>query len=360
MEPDKLSSWKEIATFLKVDIKTAQRWEKQRGLPVKRIPGGRRGSVYAIPEDIEDWLRSADVEEPVQEPRLGQAAVPPAQSKVSNRKLWIAGLAGAAVVAVAVASVMRGGGAEIASAEVRGQTLTALDKRGNAIWSFELEPGDRPLQPEEGWRDALRTVRWNRGSRPEVVAAIYQEKVSGPETRILCFDTRGRIRWRWEVGFPLLDFNGQPFEKNWGLMQILPDDTGGESVVWAAVVNPFRWPSGLFRLDSVGRARLQFANAGSIMRVLRLPKSAGAKLLVAGVNNAWSRPFVAEVHADGHQRFPLPAGTIATIFQKTRRGCRSVIFCCRIRSSTGRATSAISTCETCSGWTTGSWWRWWT
>ncbi|MCU1257033.1 MAG: repeat-containing protein, partial [Candidatus Angelobacter sp.] len=33
---DRLDSWKEIASYLRRDVRTVQRWEKKEGLPVYR------------------------------------------------------------------------------------------------------------------------------------------------------------------------------------------------------------------------------------------------------------------------------------------------------------------------------------
>lgn len=55
-----LSSWKEIAAYLRVSVRTAQLWESERGLPVNRPPG-RRGVVWANPAELDDWRKSADV-----------------------------------------------------------------------------------------------------------------------------------------------------------------------------------------------------------------------------------------------------------------------------------------------------------
>ena len=43
-----LVSWKEIAVFLNRSESTVKRWERERGLPVHRVPGGERGGVYAF------------------------------------------------------------------------------------------------------------------------------------------------------------------------------------------------------------------------------------------------------------------------------------------------------------------------
>jgi len=53
----RLESWKEIAAYLNREVRTARRWEKERGLPVHRIPGKRSG-VYALAPEIDAWLKT--------------------------------------------------------------------------------------------------------------------------------------------------------------------------------------------------------------------------------------------------------------------------------------------------------------
>ncbi len=51
----RLDSWKEIASYLKREIRTAQRWEKTEGLPVHRLQHAKRGSVYAYRHELDAW-----------------------------------------------------------------------------------------------------------------------------------------------------------------------------------------------------------------------------------------------------------------------------------------------------------------
>ncbi len=53
----RLSSWKEIGAFFGKDERTVKRWESQRGLPIHRIPGGARASVFAYASELEGWLK---------------------------------------------------------------------------------------------------------------------------------------------------------------------------------------------------------------------------------------------------------------------------------------------------------------
>jgi tetratricopeptide (TPR) repeat protein len=54
----RLDSWKEIAAFFGRDERTVKRWEKERGLPVYRVPGSSRGGVFAYAEELTEWLKA--------------------------------------------------------------------------------------------------------------------------------------------------------------------------------------------------------------------------------------------------------------------------------------------------------------
>lgn len=53
----RLESWKEISAYLNREVRTARRWEKERGLPVHRFPG-KRSCVYAWAAEVDEWLRT--------------------------------------------------------------------------------------------------------------------------------------------------------------------------------------------------------------------------------------------------------------------------------------------------------------
>src|SRR5688500_17146460 len=59
---DRLKSWKEIAAFFGTDERTVRRWE-QRGLPVYRVPGGGRATVYAERAEVQAWLQGRELED---------------------------------------------------------------------------------------------------------------------------------------------------------------------------------------------------------------------------------------------------------------------------------------------------------
>ena len=52
----RIQGWKEIAAYIGRTERTARRWETQRQLPIRRTPGERRSSVYAIVSELDKWL----------------------------------------------------------------------------------------------------------------------------------------------------------------------------------------------------------------------------------------------------------------------------------------------------------------
>src|SRR5580698_4378603 len=68
----RLDSWKEIAVFLKRGERTVKRWETERGLPVRRVPGGGRSAVFAYTNELADWLKTPGRERDSEESAAGE------------------------------------------------------------------------------------------------------------------------------------------------------------------------------------------------------------------------------------------------------------------------------------------------
>src|ERR1039458_7109463 len=124
-----LQSWKEIATFLGVTVRSVQRWESD-GLPVYRQGDGRKARVFAYPDEIKRWLESGGphVREPAREAVAAPPESPPPRHRTPRKAWWAA--AGAAL---ALAAVVLWGTGAFAAAPVPahwaldGSTLRVLD-----------------------------------------------------------------------------------------------------------------------------------------------------------------------------------------------------------------------------------------
>jgi TolB-like protein/Tfp pilus assembly protein PilF len=117
-QPEKwLDSWKAIAAYLNRDVTTVQRWEKREGMPVHRHVHAKRGSVYALPEELDDWIQSrrgsvqpveaseseSEPEQP--EPEKSPEATGETPSPSSLWRAWVVPLAAALCLGVAAIAV---------------------------------------------------------------------------------------------------------------------------------------------------------------------------------------------------------------------------------------------------------------
>ena len=99
---DRLDSWKEIATHMRRDVTTVQRWEKREGMPVHRHVHDKLGSVYASRAELDAWSQSRRPSGPsVAEADVADVALPSAVRPPRPRMaLWLV-----AALAVALAAV---------------------------------------------------------------------------------------------------------------------------------------------------------------------------------------------------------------------------------------------------------------
>lgn len=96
----RLDSWKEIAAYLGRDQRTVIRWEQERGLPVHRMPGGKRAAVFAYSGELDAWL----VNQPGAPAQNPGASVDPFASPNSGRRMRTFAVAALLTAAVGVAA----------------------------------------------------------------------------------------------------------------------------------------------------------------------------------------------------------------------------------------------------------------
>lgn len=119
-----LVSWKEIAVFLNYSESTVKRWERDRGLPVHRIPGGERGGVFAYSNELADWITGKALELEAdasatsdQETTASAETAPASESKVdprpgetAARSGWMGNARRVRLAVVGIAAALAGAG----------------------------------------------------------------------------------------------------------------------------------------------------------------------------------------------------------------------------------------------------------
>ncbi len=222
-----LQSWKEIATYLERDVRTARRWETENGLPVRRHGTGKGSSVYAFPSEIATW-RGAH---PSAADRSSEGPVP------TRRWAWVA----AAAVPLLAASIwmLRVPGLDPVAEAGAAAGIRTVELCADCDTLGSVSPDGRYLSETDwvgsgdiGIRD-LKTGEYRRlGDKPSWDAAPIGEAESS------LFSPDGqRIAYSWAV-----QYDG----KNGYELRVI--DAFGDKPAWRTVYRnaeiPSIYPSG--------------------------------------------------------------------------------------------------------------------
>lgn len=60
MTQERMDGWKEMAAHLGRSVRTVQRWEREAGLPVRRLVVGGKPQVFAYKEELDGWRMSKE------------------------------------------------------------------------------------------------------------------------------------------------------------------------------------------------------------------------------------------------------------------------------------------------------------
>lgn len=272
----RLTSWKEIAAHLRREVRTVIRWEKERGLPVHRLPGGQGRSVFAFTDELDKWAAG--------EIATDQSPVPDRLRPASRARGALAIAAAVSLVIAAVASGLAMTGwphREIARVVVGDTSIHAIDDGGRPLWSYPVGG-----HAQATYRRLTQVFDLTGDRHPDAVATAIvtgREDIAG-DGQLYALDERGQLLWHRSLDDHLA-FGAGPFEAPW-----VPDDVaafttaGGEPFVAWSVHHLTWWPSMLTVFDARGSRVGTFVNAGWIRRVQ--PSADGRHLITGGFSNS--------------------------------------------------------------------------
>jgi Tol biopolymer transport system component len=183
-----LQSWKEIASYLGRAERTCRRWEKEFGLPVHRMDGSPRASVFAYKGELDRWLERLLHEKEVTSREI--------TVKFSLRKIFVPALALVVIAAVAILLVfVRNrqpskrpappshkqltfiGDATVSAISPDGKFIayvTGEFRKGQKVWVQDMASG-RSIEVFNG--DSCRYLRWTPDSSEITVCAEKESRV---------------------------------------------------------------------------------------------------------------------------------------------------------------------------------------
>ena len=275
-----LSSWKEIAAHLGVNVRTAQKWEAERGLPVRRLPGGR-GRVMASVEELDAWLEA---------PRNAET-LPAAGAAGGRRSLARTGiLAGAILLAlVAAAALNVFPGRVPAGWRVVGDVLVVVDVHGRELWTkqfgYALSDYQRlsALTRNMGWVGDL-----DSDGEPEVLFLAHPK--AGGNPMVYCYSSSGDVRWSFQPGQKAHGFPDE-FRPPYNPENLLVFRVRGGVRIAVASVHHTWYPSQVALLSGEGKLLGEYWHSGHLnsLAVTEASRDGKPLLFAGGIANGYRR-----------------------------------------------------------------------
>lgn len=275
----KLHSWKEVAAYLGVTVRSAQRWEKTGGLPVRRLGRGRSARVVAFTGELDQWIQAGGAAE------AGDVAA--AGERRSRLRRWLLAAFAAGCVATLVVVLLSFEGAgepENWSLSADG-TLTVRDARGAVLWQKQFPGQHREADPASPPPVLVTDI--DGDGRREVLLQRFQPGLSRPCSSLLCFEHEGRLRWEFRYD-ARKTFGGRTFEPEFRPQLVVPARLQGRPFLVTVANHRIWYPAQVALLDaSSGRLVEEYWHPGLIRHGLLhdLDRDGQEEFLFAGINN---------------------------------------------------------------------------
>jgi hypothetical protein len=284
----RLNSWKEIAKHLGVTVRTAQKWERDRGLPVERLPGSR-GPVSISLSDLEKWRQSAAAKAPLVESQNGNGAEVqghlPLAKAFRRTTAWLVVVLALSVTLYAVLT-SSGTSAQPASYRVGGRTLSVFDSAGRLLWDHTFAD---PIH--EGIYQHLPLTWFGDldGDGTTEFLFVYQKSVQGAAgASLYCFSHDGKILWQFVPGRSVRTAK-ETFDPSFFSTRgiLVTKDSNRGTVIVANSIHALYYPSQIAVLSPRGQLLAEYWHSGHIdmVKALDLDRDGRKELYLSGINN---------------------------------------------------------------------------
>ncbi|MGO8815464.1 MAG: hypothetical protein ACLQVG_12485 [Terriglobia bacterium] len=315
VSPRKLVGWKEIAEYLRTSTRTAQRWERELGLPVHHAGSSKGYSVLAYAEEFEIWLKTSKgkTASTSDQRGVGSSTDGGTRTSVRLRPKWLAALAIAAVAAGTTLVIHRynaAHGPKVSSITFSGRQLLAWNG-GKVLWAYDLGQPTRILQPEEDVSQKVQILPREDDRDGEVIVAapLMLFEVGNLSTDgVFSFSSSGKLLWQ-HVFADRIHFGGEDCGPRWQIQSLMVTGDGPHSSAWCTICSYPTSVSILVEIDPSGHTTRYFVNYGHLGHLRELHTHGGSFILAGGTNNESDEGAVAVLkEGEPSGRSPQTAG----------------------------------------------------
>lgn len=299
-----LRSWKEIADFLGYDGRSCRRWEIRLGLPVHRIGGSKRSSVFAYKEELETWLKG----------HQGQIT-PQIEYKVSKKDL-LSGFNRKAVFAILIIAGLsfllfftgHSKGEKPADFDIIDSKLIVLSDNGKKLWDIDTKT--EYIVTRDTYRHGHFQKREKNQSTALLPYLIIKDIDDNGEREVLftvkttndlgegilfCFDQSGEERWKYDTGIAL-KYGNKIYSADYKIRGFDIHDFDGDGRMEIVIIacHFTYFPCRIIVLDSNGILRGDFYNSGHINDFVfaDVNEDGRAEIVAGGVNNEYEKACI--------------------------------------------------------------------
>lgn len=291
---EKLNSWKEIAVYLDISVRTAIRWEKQYGLPVHRIDNSVNARVFALKPDLDEWhlKRSLDSKN---------------NRKINKKRLILVISVPVLIIFIFLFSSQFLKKPNPVDFMIERSTLVALGEKGNVLWedgfkidnlcSNENYHNNTQFKRKLGFARQLPYIVIQDFDNNGLNEVLFGIKTQGEinEGEIFYFSHNGKKKWSLELGKELT-LGSHTYHKTYALKGFFTRDIdkNGDLEIFVIARHRDEHPTQLLVLNHEGKKIGEYWNAGRLTdyEFTDLNSDGQEELLLVGVNNEYGKAIL--------------------------------------------------------------------
>ncbi len=285
-ENKRLIGIKAIADYLNISERNVYRWEKELGLPLRRIGGSKGRYVYADAEELDKWLKQRNS---MQE-----------EFRKSGRRItsWIVlflGLFAAAVLFMISLKKLTDSSNDDSvnpgqdfpnpiSASIDGKIVSIKGENGQKIWNFIGKDKDMDIEALNKYK-LICFFDFDNDHTNEVITRIYCQEED--KFYLILFDNDGSELWRRDIRNEQ-EFNEIRFQSDFFPLQIdIAYLRSRETRIITYWRHRVRFLSLISCHDREGRLLNKFVHTGNLgtLETYDLDQDGDDEIIFAGTNN---------------------------------------------------------------------------
>jgi hypothetical protein len=279
---DPIQGWKSIAAYFDRGIRTVQGWERELGLPVHRL----QKRVLAYPHELEEWRRRHEVSVLPEAEDVEEAPAKPRRPRISA---IAAVLVLVALVAIGSVRLLTNHG-PVAGIRVVQNALMAVGPDGREVWRHVFPHELESARYQPGGRGGFKIADLDNNGDVETLF-VDQALDRKPADHLVCFDSRGRIRWDFPPGRAVTDLALRQYPPPYFIsnIAIVPERKAKTAKVIVTSNHNWSFPNQVAVLDGpTGRLLSEYWHRGHLYYILvaDLNGDGEPEVLLGGVNDA--------------------------------------------------------------------------